>query len=653
MAQSILITDVLIYSEEYMSYDIPFPDYGSEYQQNADKTENEYLAKTINEVKSYGHEINGQFHYHPRTGTLVLFLNRIHKVICAGIYDAEESMKRGKIILVPGSFFPMNKVDFEYFDYYIDYNLMVNTGYECLFFINEFDIDGCTVAAELIRKGMYNSVLYPTYERMRKKLLDVDPDEIDYDKAMVQALKYEEYNTLHLWEYNIVIAAIKSGFDICYLCEDCVGSDEEGNVNLIPLIVDQIDPETDITEIKDDDKESVRLLINHALLCPYCYHKAIHQLLSEEELRSLRMRTYIDGIEFYKDYYYSKWDYIGEKTPKNILELPFLEKKWDWWKAVDEEDTDNLNEDNPTSDEKIEEYLTENMMMQLLPEGIDPEKYYLPISDRIHTDKRDISEWDSETLLRRAGYTVEKKAALTAKARQRVLDEVINNNQMTVGQVASHIRFQIKLREKRPEYGEAICKWRYDLKYLRDNYSISKDISRNIDDYIVGTYYINGTDNRLYVLYELKNPNRVAVSLQGRILFKGDNDRIVDSGTDNVIYMGPGVYNIMIFSSGSGSKSMTFTLKPQIAKYEKPVLYITKSETDRLQFTVRNDSERKATMIRFTVVFLTNGKVNGFSRGLNGKSRVDLEPGEVATVECDLPHDRYLLYSDGVVVQQC
>lgn len=427
MAQSILITDVLVYSAEYVSYDtssrLPFFDYGNKYQQNTNNLINGFVTKILNEVKSYGHEIDGQFHYHPRTGTLVLFMNVFRIVICGGIYDAEESMKRGKIVLVPGSFFPMSRVKFDYFDNYVDYNLIVNTGYETLYYINEFDVDGCSIASEFIRKGIHNSILYPAYERMRAKLMDIDPERIDFDKVKDMAIKYEEYNTWQVWEYNIVIAAIKSVYDICFLCGDSLvwSGDDDGYVRLVPLIIDLNDPKIDFSGIEDDDKEIVKLLTTHSMLCPYCYNKAIRQVLSEEELECLMMCTYIDGMQYFGDYYYDERKYIGKGTPKCISKLPMLEKEWGW-RFVDDDwtDKDEPEENNIPSNYKEEEYITDNRMMQLIPEGVDPEKYYLPASERSHTDKteRNISNWESETILRRAGYTVEKKSALTAKARQ-------------------------------------------------------------------------------------------------------------------------------------------------------------------------------------------------------------------------------------------
>ena len=86
------------------------------------------------------------------------------------------------------------------------------------------------------------------------------------------------------------------------------------------------------------------------------------------------------------------------------------------------------------------------------------------------TYKKDIMEWELESVLKKNGYSVSQEEGLSKTERQRILSQVIINKIMTPIKVIKHIELQIKLKEHNDNYDLACKKWREDISFIKNEF---------------------------------------------------------------------------------------------------------------------------------------------------------------------------------------
>ena len=179
---------------------------------------------------------------------------------------------------------------------------------------------------------------------------------------------------------------------------------------------------------------------------------------------------------------------------------------------------------------------------------------------------------------------------------------------------------------------------------------LSADITKDANDYVVNTYFIQGTD-KLSVLYELTNPNSVDVSLSGTISFKDKDGNVIGTQSDSLDYIGSNKYNFMIFETTDTVDSVSLSVSPTEFKGEKALFNCTEDNSgeNELKLSIKNLGDKAAKNTLLTVIFGRNGKVSGYSRGLNGKRSIELAANEVVekTIS-DMPYDNYMVYLTGI-----
>lgn len=180
--------------------------------------------------------------------------------------------------------------------------------------------------------------------------------------------------------------------------------------------------------------------------------------------------------------------------------------------------------------------------------------------------------------------------------------------------------------------------------------SVAAELSKVADDYIANTYFIRSTDT-LSVLYELKNINDTAVSLHGTLSFKDADGNVIDTKEDSLDYISPNCYNFMIFTTKENAETVTLSLTPAIFEDKAASLAydVDDSTENTLNIKVTNNGDNVSSNTELTVIFVKNGKINGYSRGLSGKKTIDINPhSSLESTISDMAYDDYYIYLTGV-----
>lgn len=178
---------------------------------------------------------------------------------------------------------------------------------------------------------------------------------------------------------------------------------------------------------------------------------------------------------------------------------------------------------------------------------------------------------------------------------------------------------------------------------------LSSNLSSDIDDYLVETYPFHTADKTFFI-YELTNKNNVDVRLDGTVHLLDNNENEIDSISDVIYSISPGEYQIMIFDV-SGSDSVSLSIHVSEFTGKKPEYYYTVDDSVQNKLTVRLTNKEnevlKNTMV--TVIFMSNGEISAFLKGLNSKLPVDLGANETitGTINNTGSYDSYHIYVNG------
>jgi hypothetical protein len=172
----------------------------------------------------------------------------------------------------------------------------------------------------------------------------------------------------------------------------------------------------------------------------------------------LKWRLFIEAKN-----YISQYDHILNRKPIDVdLAQPYV---------VPPESIDAINP-------PVWEYPVEPIIDPVTPQSrskptsqeVNHGSYSRPTSGVRHSETHGPEGWEEESILKENGYSVANSTKMTVYQRWGKLRGVIIKGLMTPEQIVSHIQFQIKLREGRPEYDLAIRKWKLDIQYVKDNY---------------------------------------------------------------------------------------------------------------------------------------------------------------------------------------
>lgn len=183
--------------------------------------------------------------------------------------------------------------------------------------------------------------------------------------------------------------------------------------------------------------------------------------------------------------------------------------------------------------------------------------------------------------------------------------------------------------------------------------NVPSDLSKVADDYIANTYFIQSADS-LSVLYELKNTNNTTVSLHGTLSFKDADGNVIDIKEDYINYISPDCYNFMIFTTKESAETVSISLTPSIFTDKAASLSydVDDSLKNTLKIKVTNNGDTISSNTDLTVVFVKNGKINGFSeysKDLSGKETTDINPHDsLESTLSDISYDDYYIYLTGV-----
>ena len=72
-----------------------------------------------------------------------------------------------------------------------------------------------------------------------------------------------------------------------------------------------------------------------------------------------------------------------------------------------------------------------------------------------------------ESILKEYGYTVSQKENLSEEERHTIIEEVIDNGDMTKSQVINLLESMINLRQYQDKYKIAISKWKKDIEFVK------------------------------------------------------------------------------------------------------------------------------------------------------------------------------------------
>ena len=172
-------------------------------------------------------------------------------------------------------------------------------------------------------------------------------------------------------------------------------------------------------------------------------------------------------------------------------------------------------------------------------------------------------------------------------------------------------------------------------------------LSKDSNDYAYKMFHFIGGD-RLYILYELTNPNDVAVHLKGTIQFKDEDGKILDTDTDEVQYINSERYNFLIFSSEkTDASNLTLSVEPSQCKDSEKAKFaydLEELEGGGIKISVTNEEAVDA-VVQMTVLLTKNGSIVGFRRGFGNGIYETVPAGSTAIKEIsDIDFDDQTVY---------
>lgn len=133
--------------------------------------------------------------------------------------------------------------------------------------------------------------------------------------------------------------------------------------------------------------------------------------------------------------------------------------------------------------------------------------------------------------------------------------------------------------------------------------------------------------------------------------FKDADGNVIDTKEDSLDYISPNCYNFMIFTTKENAETVTLSLTPEIfaGKTASLAYDVDDSTENTLKIKVTNNGDNISSNTELTVIFVKNGKINGYSRGLSGKRTIDINPhSNLESTISDMPYDDYYIYLTGV-----
>ena len=106
----------------------------------------------------------------------------------------------------------------------------------------------------------------------------------------------------------------------------------------------------------------------------------------------------------------------------------------------------------------------------------------------------------------------------------------------------------------------------------------------------------------------------------------------------------------MLFETTEAAERISLTLTPSVFTGEIASLTYEVDETEEnmMRIKVTNNGDKVSGNTTLTVVFVKDGKVYGYSRGIAGKRAIDIDAHEtVESVISDMHYDKYYVYLSG------
>lgn len=173
-------------------------------------------------------------------------------------------------------------------------------------------------------------------------------------------------------------------------------------------------------------------------------------------------------------------------------------------------------------------------------------------------------------------------------------------------------------------------------------------LSKNSNDYAYKMFHFIGGGDKLYILYELTNPNDSAVHLKGTLKFKDKDGKVLDTASDVVQYINPNRFNFMIFSTEkTETTDVTLNVEPSVCLESEKADYsydIEEIEGGGIKVSVTNNENVDA-IVQLTVFLTKNGSIVGFRRGFgNGVYETVPAGGTVEREISDIEFDDRTVY---------
>lgn len=396
MEQSIVITDIFDYYEEYKGGYTLSGQYVSAFWE-------ELMA--VMEDYENGHSLNIVLQNNPEDGTLLLFtVSGI--VACIGVFSSSLTQENGCISFHPGTFIPLYPIDYwREIDPYVDYNLLIVSEKEALYFINKYDFDGNLAVASNIRRGIYNSPGYRRYIWTVQEIIGNESNKGNFIDRFRKARRYENYNCWDVWDYNIMMTAFALSIsDKCVICGKTIPFDEYQIRSVETVVLPDIKVNR---EPKNNTEIVYSQLIRYVTLCPACYHRYISGHCDNREITIIKDRVVTRAEE-----YFTKFLSLDSS---------------DFYVRNSSEPTINSNHEKPSEIEQWmevpEECFPSEQIIEVpidVPSSLSIEDGKPIVNSRGNSqmwESHGIDDWEEESILKANGYSVAANTKMTAYQR--------------------------------------------------------------------------------------------------------------------------------------------------------------------------------------------------------------------------------------------